>query len=97
MNPQFEKYADWNPVAGTLVFRNNRLYLNLVVEKEFSLLRLNPSSPSDFLGIDRGINNISTCSNNQFFNSTHLRKVKGNTNIREWYCRAKALLQQEEN
>jgi len=75
-NPQFEKYADWKPMAGTLVFKDNRLYLNLVVEKEppppmFS------SSASDFLGIDRGINNILTCSNNQFFNSAHLRKVKG--------------------
>jgi IS605 OrfB family transposase len=77
MNPQFERYADWKPVAGTLVFKDNRLYLNLVVEKKTSPPKLNPSSASDFLGIDRGINNILTCSNNQFFNSTHLRKVKG--------------------
>lgn len=74
-NPQLEKYAGWKPIAGTLVFRDRRLYLNLVVEKE-SPPTLS-SSTSDFLGIDRGINNILTCSNNQFFNSTHLRKVKG--------------------
>jgi IS605 OrfB family transposase len=30
------------------------------------------------LGIDRGITNIITCSDNTFVNSKHLRKVKGN-------------------
>ena len=32
----------------------------------------------DILGIDRGINNIAVCSNNVFYNSKKLRKIKGN-------------------
>jgi len=74
-NPQLEKYAEWKPVAGTLSFKQNQLYLNLVVEKK-SPAKVAVSA-SDFLGIDRGINNILVCSNNQFLNSAHLRKVKG--------------------
>lgn len=31
----------------------------------------------DVLGIDRGIKHIAVCSNNKFFNSSHLRDVKG--------------------
>jgi IS605 OrfB family transposase len=72
-NPIIEKYSDWSPVAGTLSYRKGNLFLNLVVEK------VNPQSISggNVLGIDRGINNILVCSNNQFFNSKHLKEVKG--------------------
>ncbi len=67
------KYKGWKPIAGVLSYKNKRLYLNLVVEKEkpYSLQKNN------ILGIDRGINNILVCSNNQFFNSKHLKQIKG--------------------
>jgi IS605 OrfB family transposase len=74
-DPQLEKYKDWKPMAGTLIYKNNKLYLNLIVEKDQPPVQ--PALPSDFLGIDRGINNILVCSNNQFFNSKYLRNVKG--------------------
>jgi len=45
----------------------------LVVERETPT----PVSDGELLGIDRGINNIVVCSNNQFVNSKHLRAVKG--------------------
>ncbi len=67
------KYKNWKPIAGTLSYKNKQFYLNFVVEKEkpYSLQNNN------ILGIDRGINNILVCSNNQFFNSKHLKQVKG--------------------
>lgn len=72
-NQQIEKYIGWSVKAGTLSFKNNQLWLNVVVEKENPLLQLN----NKILGIDRGINNIAVCSNNQFFNSNHLKAIKG--------------------
>jgi len=73
-NPQIQKYVDWSPVAATLIFRDNKLYLNVVVEKETPTVNAEKYA---VLGIDRGINNILACSNNQLFNSHHLKAVKG--------------------
>lgn len=73
-NPQIKKYQDWSPVAGTLCYKENKLYLNLVVETEVPKIQ---DPDNEVLGIDRGINNILVCSNNQFFNSNHLKAVKG--------------------
>ena len=71
-----KKYKDWTPTAGTLSYRKKgQLFLNLVVEKEKP--RQLSFSEKDILGIDRGVNNILVCSNNQFFNSKRLKKVKG--------------------
>lgn len=72
-NPQIIKYENWSPEAGTLCFKQNKLYLNLVVEKVAPKIQ----NSNDVLGMDRGINNIVVCSNNQFFNSNHLKDVKG--------------------
>jgi putative transposase len=36
-----------------------------------------PLPTNNVLGIDRGIKHIAVCSNNQFFNSKHLRNIKG--------------------
>lgn len=74
-NKLSQKYKTWSPAAGMLVYKNGNLFLNLVVEKE------TPQSldfeKKDVLGIDRGVNNIIVCSNNQFFNSKKLKAVKG--------------------
>src|SRR3989344_3841065 len=72
-NQQIDKYLGWNTRAGTLSFRNNQLWLNMIVEKENPLQQIN----NKVLGIDRGINNIAVCSNNQFFNANHLKAIKG--------------------
>ena len=74
-NKHSAKYLDWKPIAATLSHKNGNLFLNIVVEKEapHKVIAYEP----EILGIDRGIKNILVCSNNQFFNSKHLRKVKG--------------------
>lgn len=75
LHAHLKKYLDWRPQAATLVFKNGRLFLNIVVEKKAPNIPL--FSSKEVLGIDRGINNILVCSNNQFFNSAHLKAVKG--------------------
>ena len=72
-NSQIEKYLSWNTKSATLSFRNNQLWLNIIVEKENPQIQDN----NKVLGIDRGINNIAVCSNNQFFNANHLKAIKG--------------------
>lgn len=74
-NKLSEKYKTWSPVAGMLVFKNSNLFLNLVVEKETPQALI--FEKKDVLGIDRGVNNILVCSNNQFFNSKKLKNIKG--------------------
>jgi len=74
-NKQLNRYIDWKPKAGMLIYRNNNLFLNVVVEKEKPIIQ--QATAKDVLGIDRGINNILVCSNNQFFNSKDLKRVKG--------------------
>jgi len=71
-DPTNVRYNDWQPRSGTLSFKNGKLRLNVVVEKEAP-----DKIEGDVLGIDLGINNIAVCSNNQFFNSKHLRDAKG--------------------
>jgi len=70
-----QKYKTWNPVAGMLVYKNSNLFLNVVVEKETPQTLI--FEKKDVLGIDRGVNNILVCSNNQFFNSKKLKNIKG--------------------
>lgn len=72
-NQQIEKYLNWNTKSATLSFRNNQLWLNVIVEKENPAIQI----LNRVLGIDRGINNIAVCSNNQFFNANHLKAIKG--------------------
>lgn len=68
-----EKYLNWSANAATLKYKNNELILHLVVEKQ----NIANIIYDKVLGIDRGINNILVCSNNQFFNSKKLKAIKG--------------------
>jgi len=56
-----------------LSYRNGNWYLTVFVETECE----EPLPTKDVLGIDRDCINIAVCSNNQFFNSKHLRNIKG--------------------
>ncbi len=77
-NPMTIRYKDCSAIAGTLCFRNNQLYLNVVLEKDNPpKINLGGIKVEDIIGIDRGINNIVVMSNNQFFHSNHLKDVKG--------------------
>lgn len=69
----FKKYLDWNCKAGVLVLKSNQLWLNLTFNKE----NIVNAHINKVLGIDRGINNIVVASNNEFYNSKHLKEVKG--------------------
>jgi IS605 OrfB family transposase len=57
-----------------LILRKNKISINIQVK----LPDIKPIVGDKVLGIDRGITNIITCSDNTFINSKHLRKVKGN-------------------
>ncbi|MCK4327246.1 MAG: transposase [Candidatus Diapherotrites archaeon] len=69
----FNKYKDWRIKAATLKYKNSQLFFVLIAEKEAP----KPKKPKLVLGVDLGVNNIAVCSNNTFFNSKHLKKVKG--------------------
>lgn len=68
-----KKYLTWNCKAAILFQKKNKLYLSLI----FETVVIPTIKPNKVLGIDRGINNIVVTSNNQFYNSKHLKKVKG--------------------
>jgi IS605 OrfB family transposase len=56
-----------------LSYRNGNWFLTV-----FVATKCDEELPTqNILGIDRGIKNIAVCSNNQFFNSKHLKNVKG--------------------
>ena len=74
-NPLTLKYKSWQPVSGRLSYRNGQLFLNVVVKTESPCLQT--FSLNELLGIDRGVNNIAVCSNNDFFNSKRLKNTKG--------------------
>ena len=67
-----EDYKNFNTTC-ELSYRNGRWYLTVFVETKCE----DPIPTTDVLGIDRGCVNIAVCSNNQFFNSKHLKNVKG--------------------
>ena len=54
-------------------YRKGHWYLTVFVETKCK----EQLPTKNILGIDRGCNNIAVCSNNQFFNSKQLKKVKG--------------------
>jgi len=56
-----------------LVIRGGRVFLNVQVKLPDSPLK----ATGKVLGVDRGILNIATCSDNTFFDSKRLRAVKG--------------------
>jgi putative transposase len=74
--PMLSKYKNWKPIAGTLSYNRKQLYLNLALKNDRVSLQKHKLE-DEVLGIDRGINNILVCSNNLFFNSKHLKRVKG--------------------
>jgi IS605 OrfB family transposase len=71
----FLKYQDWKVKAGVLIYSKIRdtFFFGIIVEKQSNVI--NP--PGDVMGIDRGLRNIAVCSNNSFFQSNHIRNIKG--------------------
>jgi len=78
LNFPFKHYAYLDTWRGEytnaqLVIRNNKAFLNVQVR----LSDVPSKVAGKVLGIDRGILNIAVCSDNTFFDSRHLRAVKG--------------------
>ncbi len=69
----FMGYTDWNISSATLLLKKGRIFLNLVAETEAPT----KIKPNKAIGIDRGIINPAVTSDNRFFNSRHIRAVKG--------------------
>lgn len=79
INFPFKRYAYMDKWKGEytnaqLLIKRRRAFLNIQVK-----LPDKPRQPmgQEVLGIDRGIMNIAVCSDNSFYNSNHLRAVKG--------------------
>ena len=69
----YRKYASWKVQNAQLIVARDACFLNVQVECEAP-----PFNGGDHrLGIDLGINNVAVCSDNSFFNSKHLKNVKG--------------------
>jgi len=69
----YYKYLDWQIKNAQLVTNGKNCYLHVQVEKETPKLK----EGDNRLGIDLGINNIAVCSDNTFYNSKHLKNIKG--------------------
>lgn len=68
-----DRYDGWKFKNITMTHKKGRTMVHFVIEHDDP-----PKAPiNSIVGIDRGIVNIATCSNNKFYNSKHLKKVKG--------------------
>ena len=66
------RYDGWKFVNIGVSYRKGRLTVHFVIGHD------TPEPKGDrVLGLDRGIINIVTCSDNSFYNSKHLKNVKG--------------------
>lgn len=71
----FRKYQNWTVKAGILIYSKikDTFFFGIVVEKKGIV----PNLGGNLMGIDRGLRNVAVCSNNNFFDSRHIRNVKG--------------------
>jgi putative transposase len=59
----FKKYIDWKRCSADLFIRKNKVFLNIVFEKEQEEV----SKVDNFVGIDRGMNKLCVTSNKNFY------------------------------
>lgn len=69
----YHQYLDWQINNAQLVANGKGCYLHVQIETETPELKEGDKR----LGIDLGINNIAVCSDNTFYNSKHLKNIKG--------------------
>jgi predicted transposase len=69
----YQKYATWKVMNAQLKITKNACYLNVQVEQP------DPETITGDkrIGVDLGINNIAVCSDNTFWQSGHVKAVKG--------------------
>ena len=74
----FHRYTDWSVVSLRVRSLEGILYADLVVELvDAAAAKELPGVPLRVLGIDRGVINAAVASNGVFFNSRHLRMLRG--------------------
>ena len=69
----FRRYDGWKAVSAKLSYNGHKLVLGIVVEERTPSVR----PPDTILGVDTGIINHAVLSNDRFYRSSHIRKVKG--------------------
>lgn len=72
MYPYIQKHWQYRQSGCELVKHNGEWYVAVCFDLPEAL-----QNGEGILGVDRGVNNIAVCSNNKFYNSKKLRKVKG--------------------
>lgn len=71
----FKKYLDWQVRCTFLKYDkgSKNFFLNVVLQDNKAL----DTNEEGVLGIDRGLRNPAVCSNNTFYNSNEIKRVKG--------------------
>jgi putative transposase len=71
----FKKYLDWEVRCTFLRYEtgSKNFFLNVVLEDN----NARETNEEGVLGIDRGLRNPAVCSNNTFYNSNEIKRVKG--------------------
>lgn len=66
-------FKDWKQCSADLCIdkQSNKVFLHIAFEKDITDTALN----GNYIGIDRGINNLAVVSNNKFFGSRHLKQL----------------------
>jgi len=70
----FKQYLSWRRRSAELFIRKNKIFLNIVFYKDVEDIQ--PQINPFILGVDRGINRIAVCSNNNFYSGGQLKRVK---------------------
>ena len=66
----FNKYLDWKRKSAELFIRKNKVFLNIVFNKETDDIK----STDNIIGVDRGIKRIAVTSNRKFFGGSVLKQ-----------------------
>ena len=71
MPEHFKQYVTWRRKGAELIERKGIIYLCIVWQKDIED-NITPENPY-ILGVDRGVNKVAVCSDNQFFNGSILK------------------------
>ena len=67
-------FADWEYKSAELCIKNNKVFLHIVFNKEIKDTKPKVAA-KNFIGIDRGINNIATTSDNVFYGGDRVKRI----------------------
>jgi len=70
----YKQYASWKIASATMGIKGRTIVLHLIADSGNTPAKI---IPKKIIGIDRGIINPVVSSDNQFFNSRNLRRIKG--------------------